>query len=84
MRRIDKQRLLAAAAVAFGAICAALTAYYLIFGYGAYLDSDMAGELSLARHLAQQGALLSSGWRYSTEVRLLSTQLVFKIGRAHV
>lgn len=77
MRRIDKQRLLAAAAVAFGAICAALTAYYLIFGYGAYLDSDMAGELSLARHLAQQGTLLSSGWRYSTEVRLLNTQLVF-------
>ncbi|MGN0995858.1 MAG: hypothetical protein ACI4PG_03035 [Candidatus Ventricola sp.] len=77
MRRINKRTGWAAAAAAFAVVCAALTAYYLICGYGAHLDSDMAGELSLARHLAQRGTLISSEWRYSTEVRLLNTQLVF-------
>ena len=61
----------------FFLICALVTAGYLIFGYGAYLDSDMSSELALARHLAQKGALVSGEWYYSTEVRLLSTQLVF-------
>ena len=58
-------------------LCAAMVAFYLIAGYGAYLDSDMASELALARHLAGKGALVSTTWRYSTEVRVLSTQLVF-------
>ena len=58
-------------------LCAAMTAYYLTAGYGAYLDADMASELALARHLADEGTLISSTWLYSTEVRVLSTQLVF-------
>ncbi len=58
-------------------VCAAMTGYYLIAGYGAYLDADMASELSLAQHLVQEGTLISPAWRYSTEVRVLSTQLVF-------
>ena len=65
------------AAAAVFLVCAAMTAYYLIAGYGAYLDADMASELSLAQHLAQEGTLISPTWRYSTEVRVLSTQLVF-------
>lgn len=59
------------------ALCCAMTAYYLIAGYGAYLDADMASELTLAQHLCERGALVSTGWYYSTEVRLLSTQLVY-------
>lgn len=61
----------------FFLLCALATAGYLIFGYGAYLDSDMSSELALAQHLARKGALVSGEWYYSTEVRLLSTQLVF-------
>lgn len=58
-------------------LCILLTAAYLILGYGAYLDSDMASELALAQHLVKKGTLISRTWRYSTEVRVLNTQLVF-------
>ena len=58
-------------------LCFAMTAYYLIAGYGAYLDSDMASELALAQHLSREGTLISGTWRYSTEVRVLSTQIVY-------
>lgn len=57
--------------------CVLLVAHYLIAGYGAYLDADMASELALASQLAKEGALVSTSWRYSTEVRALSTELVF-------
>lgn len=62
---------------AFFALCALMTAVYLIAGYGAYLDSDMSSELVLARQLVSERALFSPQWYYSTEVRLLNTQLVF-------
>ncbi|MBQ4264487.1 MAG: hypothetical protein IJB85_03135 [Clostridia bacterium] len=61
----------------FFLVCAAMTAFYLTAGYGAYLDSDMSSELVLAEHLASQGMLVSPDWYYSTEIRLLNTQLVF-------
>ena len=64
-------------AAAIFLLCAAMTATYLIAGYGAYLDSDMASELALASHLAKEGTLISPTWVYSTEVRVLSTQLIF-------
>lgn len=57
--------------------CAAMTVFYLAAGYGAYLDSDMSSELVLAKHLASRHTLVSPDWYYSTEIRLLNTQLVF-------
>ena len=75
--RLRAQRLERGAALAVMLLCFALTAYYLIAGYGAFLDADMSSELALAQHLAQEGALVSPGWHYSTEIRLLSTQLVY-------
>lgn len=62
---------------AFFALCALMTTVYLVAGYGAYLDADMASELVLARQLVSEGTPFSSQWYYSTEVRLLNTQLVF-------
>lgn len=62
---------------AFFALCALVTGFYLIAGYGAYLDSDMSSELALARQLVSEGTLFSSEWYYSTEMRLINTQLVF-------
>lgn len=41
------------------------------------LDSDMSSELVLARLLAEEGGIVSSKWYYSTEIRILNTQLVF-------
>lgn len=64
-------------AAAFFCLCVLMTSVYLIAGYGAYLDSDMSSELVLAKQLVSEGRLFSSQWYYSTEVRLLNTQLVF-------
>ena len=74
---MKQKRLGGLCAAAIFLLCALMTGFYLIAGYGAYLDSDMASELALASHLAKEGALISSTWAYSTEVRVLSTQLVF-------
>ena len=74
---MKKARIGNLAALAFLLLCFALSFYYLIAGYGAYLDADMSSELALASHLAQEGTLLSGTWHYSTEVRVLNTQLVF-------
>lgn len=76
-RKIDGVRLERAVICIVFALCILLVAVYLILGYGAYLDSDMASELVLAQHLVKEGTLISRTWRYSTEVRILNTQLVF-------
>lgn len=64
-------------ATAYFALCAAMTLLYLVLGYGVYLDSDMSSELVLAEHLAKGVLPFSGEWYYSTEVRLINTQLVF-------
>lgn len=66
-----------ALAALFLVLCLAMSGYYLSAGYGAYLDADMSSELALAQHLAKTGRLISPDWLYSTEVRVLNTQLVF-------
>lgn len=74
---MNRDRLERVGAAAVFLLCAAMTAYYLIAGYGAYLDADMSSELALAQHLVKEGTLISPTWMYSTEVRVLSTQLIF-------
>lgn len=41
------------------------------------LDSDLSSELILAKLLNSEKGILTSNWFYSTEVRVLNTQLVF-------
>ncbi len=41
------------------------------------LDSDMSSEMILAEILSKEKTLLSAEWFYSTELRVLNTQLVF-------
>lgn len=43
------------------------------------LDADMSSELVLAQQLKQSGGILSANWFYSTEVRVLNTQLVYSL-----
>lgn len=59
------------------AALAAQLCYWRFLG-PAYLDADMASEQLLARQLATQPGLpvLSDSWYYSTELRVLNTQLV--------
>jgi len=75
--RLIKRHWKIAAALAFLLLCFGVCGYYLTAGYGAFLDADMASELTLAQHLAETGRLISRDWRYSTEIRVLNTQLVF-------
>lgn len=42
-----------------------------------YLDSDMSSELVLSELLSREGGILTTKWYYSTELRVLNTQLVF-------
>ena len=41
------------------------------------LDADMSSELVLGNLLKQNGGILSHQWYYSTEIRVLNTQLVY-------
>ena len=41
------------------------------------IDSDASSELILAEHLSKTGGILSADWCYSTEIRVLNTQLVY-------
>lgn len=42
-----------------------------------FIDADMSSELVLAKLLADEGSIISKNWFYSTELRVLNTQLVF-------
>jgi len=41
------------------------------------LDADMSSELVLGKLLSQSGGILSNQWYYSTELRVINTQLVY-------
>ena len=58
-------------ALAFCAYLAFLNAHSAL-----QIDSDMASEMILSRLLAQEGGILSRNWYYSTELRVLNTQLI--------
>lgn len=47
--------------------------------YFNFIDSDDASELILSKMLAENGGILSSNWYYSTEIRVLNTQLVYML-----
>lgn len=41
------------------------------------LDSDMASEMVLGKLLSQENGIMSKNWFYSTEIRVLNTQLLY-------
>jgi len=49
-------------------------AYYFAYHYN---DSDFASELLLGNFLAEQNKLISSDWFYGSELRVVSTNLVY-------
>lgn len=57
----------------------ALSAALQQTGYLAYLDSDIAAELLLARRQAQTGSLVQMDWLYSTEIRILGPNLLYAL-----
>lgn len=66
------------------AICAWLVMYiidilYAVKNYYYLINSDTASEMILGNELAKNGGLLSKAWYYSTEIRVLNTQIFYKI-----
>lgn len=55
---------------------------YIWFNGNNLLNSDVAAELLLSKELNKEGTLLSTNWYYSTELRVLNTQLAYKLGFA--
>lgn len=63
----------------FGA-CYLLLVGYLTGHLYDMINSDLASELILAKDLADKGKfVLDSEWIYSTEIRVLNTQLIFSL-----
>lgn len=55
-------------------ILSILTTYHVT---GNYIDSDASSELVLAKQLSETGNIISRDWFYSTELRVLNTQLIY-------
>ena len=53
---------------------------YIYAKQGILLNSDASGEMLLANHLNKVGGFLSTDWFYSSELRVLNTQIVYKLG----
>lgn len=45
----------------------------------AYIDSDIAGDVMLANLLNRDGGLLSAGWWYSSELRVVYLQVLYRL-----
>ena len=61
----------------FLCLCAVLSVILTWFASKYCIDSDASSELVLANHLAENGGILTADWGYSTELRVLNTQLVY-------
>lgn len=77
MSKQKKQMLSNLLSVIFFIGCFAFSAYLTHSASQVLIDSDSASELVLAQHLSQKNAILSTDWCYSTELRVLNTQLIF-------
>lgn len=63
-------------AVIFGCLTVALLFISQCFYLHNMLNSDLSSELVLAKQLADRGQILSDNWYYSTELRVVNTQLI--------
>lgn len=66
-------------------LCAAIAAeialsMYFTYTYGENnIDADNSSEMVLSKLLSEEGGFLSRNWFYSTELRVLNTQLVLSL-----
>ena len=74
MKKETKKQFLIGAALVLELL---LLLLYLNGRINKLLDSDMSSEMVLAQLLAKENAALSTHWYYSTELRVLNTQLLY-------
>jgi len=71
------ERIALVLACIFLALCFA-SSVYMAYRTSAYIfDSDSSSELILSEMLAEEGGILSKNWYYSSELRVLNTQLIY-------
>ena len=63
--------------VLFLVLCVVLSVVFTFYATANCIDSDASSELVLSNHLAENGGILSQDWGYSTELRVVNTQLVY-------
>ena len=63
--------------VLFLVLCIAISIVVSFYTTKNCIDSDASSELVLSHHLAQTGGILTEDWGYSTELRVVNTQLVY-------
>ena len=78
MNGAERRKNLAAALMVI--ISYLLTLVYVAWNGRNLINSDVAGEMILSNILNQTGGIVTDRWHYSTELRVLNTQLVYKIG----
>lgn len=64
-------------ALLFLLVCYAMASIFMALYGKNVLDADMSSELVLAKQLFDEGSIISKSWYYSSELRVLNTQLVF-------
>lgn len=58
-------------------VCIAFLVTYTVYSsMHKFIDADLASETLLARECVREKSLVPLGWGYSTEIRLLNTQLI--------
>lgn len=74
-----KRREIIKKVVQYTGVCIALGMIIAIgwFRFDHLIDSDMSSELILSKLLADENKILSTKWYYSTELRVLNTQLIY-------
>lgn len=56
-----------------------VTMIFLALRGRGYIDSDMASEMVLADLLNKEGGFLSTNWGYSTELRVVFLQMIYRV-----
>lgn len=64
------------ASIALAFLTLAASIIYFIIWPDNLMHSDMAAEVLLSKLLSEEGGLISKNWFYSTEIRIVYTQLV--------
>lgn len=77
--RTKEKRLGMLAGAALCALSLLVCVLYQRAAYPAYLDSDIAAEVLLARRQVETGSLVQMDWMYSTEIRILSPNLLYAL-----
>lgn len=75
----NRENLLTLICYTWLAACFAFTLTAIALWGNNWLDSDLAAELILSHLLAKEGKLLTDNWFYSTELRVLNSQIIWSL-----